>query len=421
MAYISEDDEEKLLGSMLYNNSSIPDIQNIITGDDFYNDINGKLYKMICKIYGEGKRVDIAILHSEFAPIYGNEYSAKIATLTDTVGNGRNAETYAKTVLSYSQKRKAAIITQKIADAPPGLVSDELINATGELVQLQNRSAGGRTTTQIKDIMVKCCDQFEKNYKNGGIEIGSSTCFNAINSILHGIKNELVIIGARPSIGKTALCTSLIIDQAKKKNKVAFFSCEMSEDSIGYRMVASMSGINAERIKGGWVKDLVGQTAICNAMGDIAELPIVIDDHTYEIHDICARAMYLVRCEGVNQIYIDHFSRVTNRSKLYSEQEKAKEKMFLLANLRKDLKIPIIVLFQLTRDAEGKRPRLNDLRETGASEQDADVVAFLHREREIVDDGQGIMTKFIVEKNRDGRIGESELYFYPNIATYKDK
>jgi replicative DNA helicase len=216
----------------------------------------------------------------------------------------------------------------------------------------------------------------------------------------------------------TALGLQLALTMAKKGHKGVFFQLEMSDEAITFRAISSESGINIKMLKSGFVDSGKPLEKVQRAMTNLVDIPIAIEDNVKEIHEICARIRYLVRCEDYKWAMIDHLSKVTTSNNRVPKVEQASEISGMLQDLRKELNIPIIALAQLRRDAEGKTPCLADLRDSGSYEQDADTIIFIDRERE--HDANTIPTDLIIAKQRDGAVGVAKTVFFPQMVTFKD-
>ncbi len=218
----------------------------------------------------------------------------------------------------------------------------------------------------------------------------------------------------------TALGLQLGINMAKKGNKGVFFQLEMSDEAITFRAISSESGINIKMLKGGLIDSGRPLEKVQRAMSDLADVPMAIEDNIKEIHEICSRIRYLVRCEDYKWAMIDHLSKVTTSNNRVPKVEQSSEISGMLQDLRKELNIPIIALAQLRRDAEGKTPCLADLRDSGSYEQDADTIIFIDKERADDKSCNSIPTDLIIAKQRDGAVGVAKTIFFPQMVTFKD-
>ncbi|HPO03724.1 MAG TPA: DnaB-like helicase C-terminal domain-containing protein, partial [Treponemataceae bacterium] len=239
-------------------------------------------------------------------------------------------------------------------------------------------------------------------------------------------KSELIIIGARPSVGKTALALSMAAHTSiKEKIPTAFFSLEMSDMQLMQRLISSEAKIPSEKIRTGLLK-LSDFQSIQDAAGLIYEAPLyIVDMPNMKLLDLRAMARRLRAQFNIEIIFVDYLTLITSENSLIPRHEQIAEISRSLKSLARELNIPVVALSQVKRDAEGKKSNLADLRESGSIEQDADVVMFLHRERvsskDAGDKEQAIDTELIVAKQRNGPIGDVEILFLPRYTKFVSK
>lgn len=407
--------ERCVLGSMLIDNSVIVNIANYIGTDDFSSETNRKIYKGILELNASGKPADIVALNfmNLSEPVY-------IAELTDTVATGAQWEFYSKKLKTLSLVRSYFGVIEKYKGVNEQNILESIGDVSRELLRLADKSGSSAKVKTLKDVMPAVCDRLSYATKHKGELFGLDTGFKQLNEYLGGLQPGYVFIGARPSVGKTACGMNIAVNMAKKGIKGVIFQLEMSDEAIAFRAISSEAGISMGLIKGGFIDSGTPLNRVIRAMETIGELPLAIEDNMSEIHEIEARIRYLVRCEGYQFAMIDHFSIIKTKNNRVQRHEQYTEISGIIRDLRRELKIPIIVLAQLRRDAEGKVPTLADIRETGSAEQDADTVIFIHRDRQ-EDIGQTeIPAEFIIAKQRDGACGTIPMTFYPQMVKFAD-
>ena len=413
MKYADVELEKAVLGCMLVDNSVIVNVANFLQDADFSQETNRKIYAAILKLNGEKRPADIVALASMNL---GNP--AYISTLTDVVPTGSNWDFYARKVKNLALCRRFAEIVR--ADISEETALDVIGDTARQMLALADRSGASTKVKTLRDVMPAICDRMTEAMKHKGELWGLDTGFANLNEYLCGFQPEYIIIGARPSIGKSAFGMNMAVNMAKKGHKGVYFQLEMTDEAMAFRAISSESGINMKMIKGGFVDSGKPLQRVMNAMDLLAGLPLAIEDGMSDIHDIAARIRYLVRCEGYEWAMIDHLSIVRTRNNKVPRYEQHTEISGIIRDLRKELRIPIICLAQLGRGTEGKAPSLADLRETGSYEQDADTVMFLHRDRADDKGVTSIPTDLIIAKQRDGACGVAKLVFLPQVIAFKD-
>ena len=239
-----------------------------------------------------------------------------------------------------------------------------------------------------------------------------------MNNILDGLQNEYIILGARASVGKSALSMNIAREIAKNGKKVAYFSLEMSAEMLTRRLISDVGSIPAGVFKSGLLTERDVQK-IDEASQKIYELPLYILDKTRGRFDkIVAQCRYLVRSLGVEVIFIDHASLIKHSNFAMKRHEQYSQISNEIQSLQRELNVPIVLVAQLGRGAEGEMPTLSDLRESGTFEQDADCVILLHRSRAVEKSDNSIPTLAYVAKNRNGACGYARLLFQPFYSRF---
>lgn len=423
MKLYDDEIERALLGCMLWSNQVIIDIANFIQPECFSVETNRKLFITMIDMNSDKMPVDIVALCSKRCaePAY-------IATLTDVVSSSANWEFYARKIKSYYIARELIqsandVIRKTEQAANSGNIENEIIAIADEsakrITTIADRVGASTKIKMLRDIMPKVCDRLDYAVKHPGELLGLESGLNNLNHYTSGIQNEFIVIGARPSVGKTALGVQIASSMAKGGNKGILFELEMSDEAIALRIVSNESGVNNQLMKSGLIREGRVLDKIMSAMDRAVQWPFAIEDRMNEIHDISARIKYLVRCEGYKWVMIDHISKIRNSNSKAQRHEEYIEISNTLAELSHTLKIPIVALSQLSNDSEGRMPTMKDIPESKAIAQDADTIMFIHRER--VGDAASIDTDLIVAKQRDGGVGTAKLVFFPGTTKFADK
>ncbi len=422
--------ELAVLGAILLDSEAFGVIRPILAAEAFYSPQHQKIYKAISDLDARGEKFDILILSDELRSsgeldsVGGPGY---VASLTDSVPSSANVEFYARIVLEGFVRRSLLRASSKISvsafdeTVPTRSVLEEAQKTIFELTDA-GKSAEFKQLKEIIKDAVTLLEDLQKKQGNTGIASG----FEDLDSMTYGFQDaEFIIIGARPSVGKTALAMTMASHIAINKNiPTAFFSLEMSEMQLTQRLISARSRINSNKLRSANLSAKDYET-ILNTMGELYEAPFYIADMpNMKLLDLRALARKLCgEPYNVKVIFIDYLSLITSENPMIPRHEQIAEVSRSLKSLARELNIPVIALSQLRRDAEGKQPGLSDLRESGSLEQDADVVMFLHRERsETKDDNSiGIETDLIVAKQRNGPIGTVKLLFKPQFTTFVSK
>ena len=352
--------------------------------------------------------------------------AAYIASLTDTVPSAANIDYYANMVLDRAARRDLIHISSELKASSFDLQkeSDSLLD---EAEQKIFALAEKNETTQIysaQNIMVKEIELIEARYKSKNQFTGVPTGFAKLDTYTSGFQDsELIIIGARPSIGKTALALSMIQNIAcEKRIPCGFFSLEMPYESIGMRLLAQEARVPMNKIRSGMLK-IDDVTKIQDAAGRWFEAPLyTVDTPNMKLLDLRAVARRMVKNQGVKIIFIDYIGLISTDDPTAPVFEQVSLISKSLKALARELSIPIVALCQVARDAEGQEPNLAQLRGSGSIEQDADVVRFLHRDR--IKDGDSIAAqdaKIILAKQRNGACGDIPIMFLPSYSKFENK
>jgi replicative DNA helicase len=422
--------EAATLGAMLLDPEAVGIVLRHLRPEDFYSGYNRNIYSAILSLFNKGQEVDLITLTDELRATGKLEASGGAAyatTLTSVVPTSANVEYYAKIVKDSSIRRSLL----KIAAELTSQSHDESIDSR-ELIEEAERKIFDITDNQqtgsyrgANEIINETIAAIEKLYHTKNSYTGIPSGFPDLDNMTSGFQRaEFIVIGARPSVGKTAFALSMAANMSIKKSvPIGFFTLEMSAQALMQRLVSSEARINSRNLRTGFLKpsDFYNLT---EAAGRIYEAPLFIDDTpNIKLLDLRAQARRMRSKEGVEALFIDYIGLIEPENKgNVPRHEQVAEISRSLKSLARELDIPIISLSQVGRQSEGKAPTLADLRESGSIEQDADVVMFLHRERESGKDGEqqtSVKTELIVAKQRNGPVGTIEIAFIPHYTKFE--
>ena len=380
--------EGSLLGSILIDPTVLNDIQLIIQGtDDFFKKANGTIYTLMAELYDKYETVDLVQLEQVakdrnlLEAVGGIDYLVKVA---QAVPSAASASHYARLVKEKSTVRQLIAAAGEIlhdAYTKPEDPVEILSDAERRIFSIAQQSEQ-RHAEQLDDLLNDAIRQLEEN--DGRIITGVSTGFPNLDEITSGLQpSEMIIIAARPSMGKTALALNIAENIAMRDVPVALFSLEMSRQQLVQRLLSSRASVSGHSIRRNMLSDR-DMAAIIQAADDLMKRPLFIDDTpSLSITQLRAKARRLKQSHDIGVVIIDYLQLMTSGKRAESRQQEVSEISRGVKALARELNVPVICLSQLNRAAEqreGHRPRMSDLRESGSLEQDADVVAMLHRE-----------------------------------------
>lgn len=420
--------EQAVLGSLLLNWESFAEVVTKLKAENFYSLQNQLIYDALIKLYNQSITGDSLSLINELTKQNNLEKAggaAYIASLTSSVPSSANVEYYAQIVLDRFERRELIRISSEVKAS-----SFELNTKSENLIEDAEKKifalAEKNEQTVIYDaqkIMVREIEIIESRFRSKNQFTGIPTGFAKLDTYTSGFQDsELIIIGARPSIGKTALALSMMQYIAVEKHiPCGFFSLEMPYEAIGMRILAQEARVNMGKIRSGMLKreDI---SKIQNAAGRWFEAPLyVVDTPNMRLIELRSMARRMVNKHQVKIIFIDYIGLITTEDSTKATYDQVAEISKSLKALARELKIPIVALSQVARDAEGEEPKLNQIRGSGAVEQDADVVMFLHRDR--IKDGDTTPAqeaKIILAKQRNGATGDIKIMFIPSYSKFEN-
>lgn len=418
------DAEKSLLGAMLLDKETVSKVIDILRPDDFYDDRHGFIYEAIKELYDSHRPVDIVTVTEVLASKDKIEKiggASKLAALTTGTPSAAHAVQYAEIIANKATLRRlisAASTIGELGLAKEGNLEELLDRAEKTLFNVSRKHL--RTPfVQVKDVLTETFERIDSLHENRGQLRGIPTGFKDLDNLLAGLQNsDLMIVAARPSIGKTSLVLNIALNAAMQGHyHVGVFSLEMSKEQVVDRLLSAQSGIDSWKLRTGNLGE-DDFAMLSEAMGELAEVPLYIDDSAFmNVLEIRTKARRLKAEKGLDMLVVDHIQLMDgsgSRSNDSRVQEMSEISRSLKA-LAKELNIPIIAVSQLSRQVEQrprKIPQLSDLRESGSIEQDADVVAFVYREEYYNPQTERKnIADIIVAKHRNGPIGRIELYF----------
>jgi replicative DNA helicase len=425
--------EQSVLGGILIENEAINKVTEILNADDFYRDAHHKIFNALIDLSERDEPADLITLTNELRKkdqldaIGGASY---LASLIDSVPTAANIEYYAKIVKEKAILRKlietsTEIITQSYQDR--GDVEGFLDEAEKAIFEISERRVKP-SFYPIRDIVKESFKTLERLYEKKELVTGVPSGFKELDRMTAGFQpSDLIIVAGRPSMGKTALCLNLSEYAAiEKKIPVAIFSLEMSKEQLVIRMLCSEARVEGTRLRTGFLNES-DWPRLTLAAGNLSDAPIFIDDSAaLSILELRAKARRLKSEHGLGMVIIDYLQLMRGRIRAESRQQEISEISRSLKALAKELTIPVIAVSQLSRKTEERRdfrPQLSDLRESGAIEQDADVILFLYRDElynRSEDNPNRGKAELIIGKQRNGPIGKIEMAFLDKFTTFKE-
>ena len=421
--------EQAVLGGLLFDWNAMADVVSSLRPERFYSIQNQIIYEALLKLYTKGIKADTISLVDELTKEGKIEQAggpAYVASLTQMVPSAANIENYSNIVLDCATRRdlmKIATELREQAASQTGHDSSALLDmAEQKIFSLSERNE----TTKVKemrDIIIEDIEIIEARFKSKSEFTGVPSGIITLDMMTSGFQNsELIIIGARPSIGKTALALSMMQHIAlERKIPCGFFSLEMPYQSIGMRLLSMSSHVDMSRMRSGMLKTKDFQQIQDSAARWFNAPLYTVDTPNMRLLDLRAMARRMVVNHQVKIIFIDYIGLITTENSSAPVYEQVSEISKSLKALARELEIPIVALCQVARDAEGKEPNLAQLRGSGSIEQDADVVMFIDRERP-KDDSTAVQdAKIILAKQRNGPTGNIDIMFIPAYSTFANK
>lgn len=428
--------ERAVLATILLDDQALQDVVEMLNQHDFYRKRHALIFKAALELNAQGVEVDLVSLGQKMkqenllTEIGGVSY---IAGLTETITSGANAQYFAAIVKDLSLRRSLLTLCGSVATN--AFNRDQecraiLEDAESQLFQITNDSIQEKPQS-VREIVTSTYAAIEKRATSNELITGIPTGFQDVDSILSGLHDsEFIVIGARPSVGKTALTISIMSHIAiTNQIPTAFFSLEMTGHAIMQRLLAKRSKISATKLRTGLLK-AQELSELQDAIDPIYHAPLwIVDTPRLQMINLRTIARRLIREQGVRIIFIDYLTLISADTLDLPRHEQVASISRSLKAMAHELEIPVVVLSQVTRDTEGRKPTLASIRESGSIEQDADVVIFLHRDsdtdehrREQRDRSipESIETDLVVAKQRNGPVGTVKLQFIPRFVSFEE-
>ena len=429
--------EQAILGSMLLEKEIVPVIAEIITGEDFYREDNREIFDAIMDLFNKGEPVDVVTVPERLKikglleRIGGYDYIISLANSVPTTANAKN---YAHIVEEKAILRRLIKASNDIVNM--GYESSKEVSHILDTAEknifdiLQKRNIKGYLP--IKDVLIEAFNRLEELYNKKGFITGVPTRFIDLDYKTSGLQNsDLILVAARPSMGKTSLALNIAQNVGVfSKIPVAIFSMEMSKEQIVNRMLCSEAMIDSQKIRTGKINENDWEK-IANTLGPLSEAPIYIDDTPgITMTEIRAKCRRMKLEKNIGLIIIDYLQLMQGSRRFENRQQEISELSRSLKILAKEINVPVVTLSQLSRSPEARsdhRPMLSDLRDSGAIEQDADIVIFIYRDDYYNPDSEDKdIAELIVAKHRNGSTGTIKLKWFGeytkfvNIENYRD-
>jgi replicative DNA helicase len=426
--------EVAVLGAILLETEALPRALELLVADCFYKSAHRLIYQAAVQLFERRDAVDLVTITNELRRMDRLEAvggTVALSTLLDSVATAANVEHHARIVYDKYLARRLItaskeIIQEGYADRLP---TKELLDQAQASIFSISEGGVREGFVHIKDVVRQSFVEIENLHHNPDAMTGIRSGFDDLDAMLTGLHNgDLLILAARPSMGKTSLMLSIVQNVAiDSKHPVAIFSLEMSKQQLALRMLCSEARVDSYRLRKGVIAKHEWPN-LTRAASLLTSAPIYVDDTpAINVLEMRAKARRLKMEKGLRLIVVDYLQLMQSASKQENRQQEISSISRALKGLSKELDVPVLSLSQLSRAVESRagnrRPMLSDLRESGAIEQDADVVLFLYREevydRECPEDLKGI-AEVIIGKHRNGPIGEVKLKFFAEYTRFEN-
>ncbi|MCE5242785.1 MAG: replicative DNA helicase [Syntrophobacteraceae bacterium] len=423
--------EQSLLGGILIDSDGLPSALEILRGDEFYRDSHRIIFRAIVDLYERNEPVDLVTAASVLAErnqLEGVGGAPYLATLTEMVPSAANVAAYAKIVSEKALMRRLIQASNEISawGYGGGKNVEEILDLAEASIFAITENRIRNSYSSIKDVVKKSIETIERFQEYREMVTGVPSHYADLDKLTAGFQpSDLIIVAARPSMGKTAFALCVAYNAARKSGvPVGVFSLEMSKEQLAMRLLCAEARVDSHKIRTGFLsRDECAKMLV--AAGSFMELPIYIDD-TPAISplELRAKARRMMADRGLGMVVVDYLQLMRGRESTERREQEISEISRSLKGLAKELNIPVIALSQLNRKVEerhDKRPQLSDLRESGAIEQDADVIAFIYRDEvynaQSPDKGTA---EIIIGKQRNGPTGTVKLAYIGTYTRFED-
>lgn len=411
--------EQTVLASALIDDTAVEKILNLLNTDDFYYEANKEIFESIKDVHMQNIPVDVLTISEELKKrekidyVGGFEYLAK---LTENIITSKNVEAYCNIIKEKSTLRKLISASNEIIEK--GYKENEEVQKIIELAETrifaisQNRNIN--SFTEIKDVLLEVFNQLEERAMNKGSLTGITTGYDDLDRMTSGLqRSDLVLLAARPSMGKTALALNIAMNAVKTGVSVALFSLEMSKEQYVQRIISMESMVESNKMRTGNLND-DDWNRLLSVMSSISNYQVYIDDTaSISLFEMMSKCRRLKMEKGLDMVMVDYLQLMSGSGKNESRQQEISDISRGLKAMARELNCPVIALSQLSRAPELRtdhRPIMSDLRESGAIEQDADIVMFLYRDDYYNPETEKKnIAEVIIAKHRNGSTGTIEL------------
>lgn len=420
------DAEQSVLGAMLLDRDAALKVAELLVAEDFYKESHQILYDTILELMDAGEPADTITVSERLRTkkaldrVGGLSY---VTALANAVPTAANAEHYARIVQEKSLLRQLIRVATEITRDVYEDQEDVSVLIDRAEQQIFRLAQGRRQPSYVRlhDVMVQTFEHLERLSARQGQVIGIPTGFKKLDEMLTGLHpSDLFILAARPSVGKTTLALNISLNAVKHGTAVAFFSLEMAREQLALRLLASEAAVNLQRLRTGYVGE-DDWSRLTRAASRLSEAPFLIDDTpNISIMDMRARARRMKAEYDIGLIVVDYLQLMHAAGRFENRQQEISEISRSLKALARELRVPVVALSQLSRAVESRqdrRPQLSDLRESGAIEQDADVVVFLWDNPEYKD---SLLIDLVIAKQRNGPTGTVPLVFNYDFGKFAD-
>lgn len=427
----SRDAEQSVIGSMLIDRDAIFAAAELLAVEDFYGSAHQKIFRGILSLSEKGEPVDLVTLAEELErsqdleTVGGRSYLVTLANLVPTAANVRY----------HSRIIREKSILRSLIEASTGIVArcfespgnvDEFLDEAEQKIFEIGRRGQKQSFVHLKDVLVSAFDRIEKLYDDKKGVTGLPTGFAELDRLCSGMQSsDLIIIAARPSMGKTTLALNIAQQVAvREKKPAAFFSMEMSRDQLAQRLLCAEAQVDAQNMRRGFLSQEEWKK-LTKAVGPLSDSPLYIDDSaSLSVMELRAKARRLKAEAGLEAVFVDYLQLMRGFHRSENRQQELSEISRSLKALAKELNVPVIALSQLSRAVErrpDRRPILSDLMESGGIEANADLVMFIYRDSYYNrDSDKGNLAEISIAKQRNGPTGMVELYFLDRFTRFAD-
>jgi replicative DNA helicase len=424
--------EQSVLGAVLLDPDAVRRCSDLLAPSDFYREAHRRIWEAVTTLANAGQAVDMITVGEELTrcgqieQIGGLSY---LADLTAAVPATANAPYYARIVAEKALLRELLRAAGEIAAAVTSGEedSDALVDrAETRIFQIAEARRSGNPYVPLKDALMRAFASLEQMYEHKGRVVGVPSGLGALDKLTTGFHpSELIVLAARPSQGKTALALNMAMAAAHEGRSVGFFSLEMPAEQLATRLLCAEAGVASERVRSGFLTEQDWPN-ISRALGRLAEMSMFIDETpNISIMDLRARARRMKADAAIDLLVVDYLQLMHTRGRFENRQQEIADISRSLKALARELQIPVLALSQLSRAVEareGRRPQLSDLRESGAIEQDADVVLFIYQDPKLAEDpSRHFELELIVAKQRNGPTGSVPVIFRRDLGRFTDR